>query len=528
MISSIYTFSFLASLIGLSGWFHLQSRDSSTVAFRVTFILGFFIYCLSVLFVDASLKDKLYFLCRDFAILSSISFLLGQVIKNKSVFVGISSLMLGAFYFWGLDFFKSTYTPRTEFSQHSLTGKPITPDAETASASNIKLEKSGELLIQLKNKMAIDHLKSISSKYNIKITKAFHPKNKSWTRLDDYYLVDIPDIHDSKIESITNELIDSKLIDWIEGNEVININRQFKPIPTEKSRNFGINDKNQNMLWGFEKMEVNKLYNLLKKKNYKPKKKALIVICDTGVAAKHEDLKANYSSIKSSYDSDGIGHGTHCAGVAAAVTNNKKGIASFSPNSDYVKVSSIKVMNSFGVGSQQKIISGIIEAADNGADVISLSLGGMSNQKRQKAYNEVVEYATKAGSIVVAAAGNSNANAKNYCPANAKGIIAVAAIDTLGSIANFSNSVQDIEMGLAAPGVNIYSTIQNNKYALMNGTSMATPYVAGLLGLMKSLKPSLTTAEAFKIINESGLNSNQPSKSGKIIYPVRAIEKLME
>ena len=517
MISSIYTLSLLASIIGLSGWFHLQRRNSPTVAFRLIFILGFLIYCLSVLFVDASLKDKLFYLFRDFAILSVCSFFLGHMIKNKTLFVGITTILLGGFYFWGFNFFKSTYKPRTEFSQMSLRGFP----------EKVDYDKNGELLIRLKEGVNTDKINSIANKYNCKISQAFNPKNKKGTNLDDYYLLDIPTEYENDFNLIQRELKVSNVVEWIEGNEVVSVSRQSKPIPSEKSRNFGINDKDQNKLWGFEKMEVQKLYDLLKTKKYAPKKKAHIVICDTGVDGNHEDLKANYFSIKPFYDNDRIGHGTHCAGVAAAVTNNKKGIASFSPNSDYVKVSSIKVMNNFGVGSQQKIISGIIEAADNGADVISLSLGGMSNQKRQEAYNEVVAYANKAGAIVVAAAGNSKANAKYYCPANSEGIIAVAAIDTLGNLADFSNVVDDIEMGLAAPGVNIYSTIQDDKYALMNGTSMATPYVAGLLGLMRSLKPDLTTKEAFQILNETGLNSNQARKTGNIIHPAQAIEKLM-
>ncbi len=482
-------------------------------------------YVLSVFFVDASFTNKLYYLCRDLALISVGSFFLGHVLKDKTLFVAITTVLLGAFYFWGYDFFKSTYTPRTEFSQLSLI---IGPDDPNTTPSSNEYVKDGELLVLLNKSIELENFKTLAKNNGFIIKKAFHPKNKDWTRLDDYYLVDVPVNYESKVGSIIQKLANSNLVEWVEGNEIIQINRQSKPIPTDKSRNFGINDQKQNMLWGFEKMEVQKLYSLLKKNKYTPKKKALIAICDTGVSGKHEDLKGNYFSIKSAYDSDGIGHGTHCAGVAAAVTNNRKGIASFSPNADYVKVTSIKVMNNFGVGSQQKIISGIIEAADNKADVISLSLGGVSNQKRQKAYEDVVKYATKAGSIVVAAAGNSKANAKNYCPANAKGLIAVAAIDTLGSIANFSNSVEDLKMGVAAPGVNIYSTIQDNKYALMNGTSMSTPYVAGLLGLMKSLKPELSTEEAYKILDETGLNSNQPSKTGKIILPHKAIEMLMK
>ena len=75
-----------------------------------------------------------------------------------------------------------------------------------------------------------------------------------------------------------------------------------------------------------------------------------------------------------------------------------------------------------GVGNQQSTIQGMIRAADMGADVISMSLGSISSDSRQKAYEEAVKYANAKGSIVIAAAGNSNQNAKDYSPANAKGI----------------------------------------------------------------------------------------------------------
>lgn len=181
-----------------------------------------------------------------------------------------------------------------------------------------------------------------------------------------------------------------------------------------------------------------------------------------------------------------------------------------------------------GSGTQKAIIDGIITAADRGAAVISMSLGGRSSQKRQEAYREAVAYAAQKGSIVVAAAGNANANAKTFAPVNAPGIIGVAALDTLAGKAGFSNTVQDIAMGLSAPGVNIYSTIPNDEYASFNGTSMATPYVAGLLGLMKSLQPELDAKTAFRILSESGKTTRDQQLTGKMILPHKAIRILLE
>jgi thermitase len=82
-------------------------------------------------------------------------------------------------------------------------------------------------------------------------------------------------------------------------------------------------------------------------------------------------------------------------------------------------------------------------------------------------------------------------------------------------------------MGVAAPGVVIYSTIPGNQYASYSGTSMATPYVAGLLGLLKSLKPELTTEEAYKILNETGMDTRNTGTTGKFIQPYQAVKKML-
>lgn len=258
--------------------------------------------------------------------------------------------------------------------------------------------------------------------------------------------------------------------------------------------------------------------------NIKPQKRALIAILDTGVEGGHEDLVGNYQSTENRYDNDPIGHGTHCAGIAAAVSNNNIGIASLSPDNRFVQVTSIKVLNASGMGTQGKIIKGITQAADLGADVISLSLGGLSTKFRQKAYEKAVKYANKAGAIVVVAAGNSNANAKRYSPANTPGVISVAAVDTMLNRAHFSNTVQDLKMGVSAPGVKVYSTIPGNKYTYFNGTSMATPYVSGLIGVMKSIHPKLTTKQAYEILDKTGLKTNETAKTGKFIQPAAAID----
>ncbi len=333
---------------------------------------------------------------------------------------------------------------------------------------------------------------------------------------------------ESKRAEIIKALNKSGYIDWVEVNEVINID----PMPAKKlpevNKKFGLNDPGIQHLWAFEAMNMDQLYNFLEKNNIKPQKKALVAILDTGVDAEHEDINGNFKSIESQYDNDPQGHGTHCAGIAGAVSNNNKGTASYSRDNNYYQVSSIKVLNANGMGTQQSIISGILKAADKGADVISLSLGGPSNQSRQRAYKKAVAYANKKGAIVVVAAGNSNRNAKNYSPANAPGVIAVSAVDNELNRAVFSNYIQDIDMGIAAPGVNIYSTIPANKYASYNGTSMATPYVAGLMGLMKSIKPDLKTKEAYNLLKNNGIKTKNTRFTGKFIQPANTVKDLVK
>ena len=129
-------------------------------------------------------------------------------------------------------------------------------------------------------------------------------------------------------------------------------------------------------------MNVDQLYNYLRDQKPKPVKKARIAILDTGVDAQHEDIKANYHSFARKHNVDKHSHGTHCAGIAGSVSNNGKGIASFSPDNQYVEVGSIKVLGNHGGGTQKGIISGMIEAADKGADVISMSLGRSFKQSK--------------------------------------------------------------------------------------------------------------------------------------------------
>jgi subtilisin family serine protease len=207
-----------------------------------------------------------------------------------------------------------------------------------------------------------------------------------------------------------------------------------------------------------------------------------IAIIDTGIDTNHSDLKgevqAGYNFVANSTDTnDDNGHGTHVAGIISGETNNTTGVASIGFTGSLIPV---KVLDSTGAGSYASVASGIIYAADHGARIINLSLGGSS---ASQTLESAVNYALKKGVIVVAAAGN-NGNAAAVYPANYAGVIAVSATTASDTLANFSSYGNHTY--ISAPGVGIISTYNNGGYATMSGTSMAAPEVAGLLGLALS------------------------------------------
>ncbi len=169
------------------------------------------------------------------------------------------------------------------------------------------------------------------------------------------------------------------------------------------------------------------------------------------------------------------GHGTHVAGTAAAETNNSRGVAGMAPNTDILAV---RVLDANGGGSLADIADGIRYAADTGAEVINLSLGCNCDTKTLE---DAVNYAWNKGSVLIAAAGNDGVST-TFEPASYSNVIAVAAVDRYDNLASFSNYGSWVDV--AAPGVDIASTYPDNRYVYLSGTSMASPHVAVLVGLL--------------------------------------------
>ncbi len=199
------------------------------------------------------------------------------------------------------------------------------------------------------------------------------------------------------------------------------------------------------------------------------------------------------------------GHGTHIAGAIAAERNNF-GITGIAYNA---KIMPVRVLSAFGGGSPNNVANGIRYAADNGADVINLSLG--NEFFPSNVINEAIQYANNKGSVVVMAAGNSGNSQPDNPAINAdRWGIAVGSIDVTGRMDDDSNRAGSRPLDyVVAPGVDIYSTTPDGDYETYSGTSMATAQVSGVAALVLSANPNLTPAQVEYILmttaNRNGL-----------------------
>ena len=203
-----------------------------------------------------------------------------------------------------------------------------------------------------------------------------------------------------------------------------------------------------------------------------------IAVIDSGIAAGHPDLAGKVVAQRDFVNGDGtadddLGHGTHVAGIAAARTGNGTGIAGGCPGCEILVAKTMQGR----IGYDSDVAEGITWAADNGADVINLSLTGPAPSSILK---NAVDYAWNKGAVVVAAAGNSGDGTVQY-PASYSNAIAVAATNRYDDRASFSTVGEWVDV--SAPGVGILSTLPGG-YGYMGGTSMATPHVAALAGLL--------------------------------------------
>jgi subtilisin family serine protease len=234
--------------------------------------------------------------------------------------------------------------------------------------------------------------------------------------------------------------------------------------------------------WNIDRIDAELAWNTSRGTSVK------VAIIDTGIDKDHPDLMANlkgginfvprgWKVDPEAWDDDN-GHGTHVAGIAAAV-DNEIGVIGASPEA---YLYAVKVLDRTGSGYVSDVIAGIQWAIDNDMDVINMSLGTDSDIQ---SLHDAVDAAYAANIVVVAAAGNdgdTDPDSDVDYPAAYSSVIAVAATDSEDIRASWSSDGTEVE--LAAPGVEVRSTWKGGKYKVLSGTSMASPHVAGTVALI--------------------------------------------
>lgn len=365
-------------------------------------------------------------------------------------------------------------------------------------------------------------LSEISTKYGItKVTKPF------WAAIDDDHLQRIYRVyfHDAaKVDQLINELNEKNFIEYAEK------------VPITKTF-ITPNDPSYGSQWFLTKINAPNAWNV-----FNGNSNITIAIVDNAVQITHTDLSANVwvnpNEIPNNNIDDDLNgfvddingydvadddnnpnppntifdHGTHCAGDAAARTNNSTGIAAIGWN---LKIIGVKATRDVGSSASIEVgYDGIIYAVRAKARVISCSWGGSGSAASEQS---VINYAWNKGSIIVAAAGN-NGNSTPIYPGAYNNVFCVASTGSTDVKSNFSNYGTWVD--ICAPGENIYSTIPNNSYGSMSGTSMATPITAGLCGLVWAKNPTMSPQAVLNCITTTAANiytiSGNSSYSGQL------------
>jgi serine protease len=319
------------------------------------------------------------------------------------------------------------------------------------------------------------------------------------------------------MEKAINRLYQSGMFEYVEPFYVPST--CFTPNDPQRAEQYSLGIIKAFGAWGFIKGDTN----------------VVVGIVDTGVDFTHPDLKGNikynYNDPINGIDDDMDGfvdnfygwdfgendndpqfnshpHGVHVSGIAAASTNNGVGIAGIGFNCKFLP---IKIANA--EGSLVRAYEGIIYAANQGCDIINCSWGSVGGGQLGQ---DIIDYATSLGSLVVAAAGN-NSSEEKFFPAAYKNCLSVAATNSADIRWGASNYGYFVDV--CAPGDQIYSTLPNNTYGASSGTSMAAPNVAGAAALVKSRFPNyspLQVAEQLKVTADNIYPNHNANMEGKL------------
>jgi subtilisin family serine protease len=258
---------------------------------------------------------------------------------------------------------------------------------------------------------------------------------------------------------------------------VKSVNKRCSLFPFEREEVLSVQDSLQKYGWGITAFDLPGAWNKSRGAGVK------VAVLDTGVDLDHPDLAANLLPGRNFVDPkkdpwDDNHHGTHVAGIIAAA-NNDIGMVGVAPEA---KIIPVKVLNGSGNGSLVDVAKGIRWAVDEGgADLICMSLGSPNPVQEVR---KAIQHALSKKVVCFVAAGNSGVTKEVYYPANYPETIAIGSIDESLSRSGFSNTGTSLDF--MAPGGRIFSTVPDNWYAVLSGTSMAAPFAAGVAALVLS------------------------------------------
>lgn len=254
-------------------------------------------------------------------------------------------------------------------------------------------------------------------------------------------------------------------------------NKKCSLFPYEKEEVFSIQDAVQKAGWSITAFDLPGAWSKSRGDGVR------VAVLDTGVDLDHPDLRQNVVAGFNMVDPsaqpwDDNQHGTHVAGIIAA-ENNQIGMVGVAPGA---KIIPVKVLDRHGNGSLVNVAKGIRWAVDEGkADLICMSLGSPNPVQEVR---KAVQYALSKGVVCFVAAGNAGVTKEVFYPANYPETIAIGSIDENLTRSGFSNTGENLDF--MAPGGRIFSTIPDNWYAILSGTSMAAPFATGVAALVLS------------------------------------------
>ena len=292
-------------------------------------------------------------------------------------------------------------------------------------------------------------------------------------------------------------------------------NSECKLFPYDREELLTVQDVQQQMGW-----EIT-AFNLPEAWNYTNGSGVTVAVLDTGADLDHEDLVENLLPGRNfvnpdSPPDDDNGHGSHVTGIICA-SNNDRGMVGVAPKT---KVIPVKVLNNKGSGDLPTVANGIRWAADQGVDFITMSLGAPNPMSM---IQDAIQYAASKGAITFCAAGNAGRTRQVFYPAAYPEVIGVGAIDDKFDRASFSCTGPDLDF--VAPGVKILSTVPDNWYAVLSGTSMANPFVVGVASLIlsykrtKNLNIQLATAKDYiNLMKQYTIPTHDPAFAGQQFF----------